>query len=350
MNKKAENRIIRDIKVETHDAKWLYDNLQNASISSDNSFQRRYVWLEKHRIKLIESILIGYPIPEIYLWLKQIRSENGEAAYSIIDGQQRLGALQDFINNNFHLRAEDLEFSDSAYANKTFEGLDKENKVNLWKYPFSLRIVDSNIKREEIVNMFLRLNSVNMNLNPQELRNAKFEGKFIQLAEEIANHEFWETYHIFKAGEVRRMQDLEFVSLILVFFRKGIEDELTQGNLDEVYELYNEIYEESEGDKQLFLSLIQECQKIFLYEPNNKSLVSKTHLYTLFVTLYYFVVKNKELSTNQLQKYTDFVTDYQRKENSLPFTKEYRQLMDAHTRTKKNRLRRFELLKQHLES
>jgi uncharacterized protein with ParB-like and HNH nuclease domain len=220
MNKKAENRIIRDIKVETHDAKWLYDNLQNASISSDNSFQRRYVWLEKHRIKLIESILIGYPIPEIYLWLKQIRSENGEAAYSIIDGQQRLGALQDFINNNFNLRAEDLEFSDSAYANKTFEELDKENKVNLWKYPFSLRIVDSNIKREEIVNMFLRLNSVNMTLNPQELRNAKFEGKFIQLAEEIANHEFWETYHIFKAGEVRRMQDLEFVSLILVFQKR----------------------------------------------------------------------------------------------------------------------------------
>jgi hypothetical protein len=117
-----------------------------------------------------------------------------------------------------------------------------------------------------------------------------------------------------------------------------------------VYELYNEIYEESEEDKQLFLSLIQECQKIFLYEPNNKNLVSKTHLYTLFVTLYYFVVKNKGLSKNQLQKYTDFVTDYQRKENSLPFTKEYRQLMDAHTRTKKNRLRRFELLKQHLES
>jgi hypothetical protein len=66
--------------------------------------------------------------------------------------------------------------------------------------------------------------------------------------------------------------------------------------------------------------------------------------------LYYFVVKNDGLTPKQQQKYANFVKDYVTKENILPLTEEYRQLMDAHTRTKKNRLRRFELLKQYLES
>ena len=55
-------------KNENHTIKWIKDEYMRGNLYVDNSFQRRYVWLKKHQIKLIETILMGYVIPEIYIW------------------------------------------------------------------------------------------------------------------------------------------------------------------------------------------------------------------------------------------------------------------------------------------
>ena len=97
-------RIIDIMQNDKKNSKWIVDNFRDDNLYVDDSFQRRYVWLEKHKIKLIETILLGYAIPEIYLWETEIDPDSGQAKYSIVDGQQRIGALFDFIDGKFKLK------------------------------------------------------------------------------------------------------------------------------------------------------------------------------------------------------------------------------------------------------
>src|SRR5690554_5018722 len=94
---------INFIDVESRPIKWLVDGIKGETIIVDNSFQRRYVWVPKDKVALIETILLGYPIPEVYLWQNETDPETGDTIFSIVDGQQRLGAVQGFINDEFKL-------------------------------------------------------------------------------------------------------------------------------------------------------------------------------------------------------------------------------------------------------
>lgn len=89
------------------------------------------------------------------------------------------------------------------------------------------------MRYDEIAKLFLRLNRTNTTLNPQELRNAEFNGEFLRLAEEIAQNEFWDNYKIFTQSDIRRMQDIQFISTLLIFLRMGIEQDNTQNQLIE---------------------------------------------------------------------------------------------------------------------
>jgi len=208
-------KLIEQIDIQPQNTKWLFDLHTKGLIEVDNTFQRNYVWLEKHQIKLIETILIGSPIPEIYLWNTGTNSESGDTKYSIVDGQQRTGAIFQFIQNAYRLKETSLDSEIDIYSeikNKHFAELDDNHKQAIWSYVFSIRLVRTNVEREKIVQMFLRLNSGNMTLNPQELRNAEFEGEFMLLASELSELPFWEDNNLFGLADRRRMKDITFIS------------------------------------------------------------------------------------------------------------------------------------------
>ena len=344
------------IYIEQHNVKWVIDLMRAGLLTVDNSFQRKYVWLEKHQIKLIETILMGYPIPEIYLWQKDTDANSGNTTYSIIDGQQRLGAILNYINDCFPLKSSILDKSNikMPFSGKKFSDLDDDNKSAIWKFKLSLRLVSDSINRDIIVTMFLRLNSTNMTLNPQELRNAKFEGFFLQLASEISKNNFWRDYSIFNVEDIRRMSDIQFISSILLFFRLGISEDTNQINFNRVYDLYNNEYKEYEADKKLFCQLLGECTKIVNSNDEvNIFLKRKTHLYSLLLILYYFTTKYGGVSQKQTGRYKLFVeayndpkkliTNYQTEEREL--VEEYKRLSSTGTQSKSNRMRRNEILK-----
>lgn len=96
--------IINDmIKYENQTIKWIATEFNNGNLYVDDSFQRRYVWLKKHQIRLIETILMGYVIPEIYIWKVGTNPDTGDTKFSIVDGQQRIGAIVSFLNGDFKL-------------------------------------------------------------------------------------------------------------------------------------------------------------------------------------------------------------------------------------------------------
>lgn len=340
-----------NIYIERKDIKWLTDQIKNGLLIVDNSFQRQYVWTVKNQVRLIETILLGYAIPEIYLWERETESTSGDTKLSVIDGQQRLGSIFNFINGEFKLKGSYLDDKNATYVNKSFSELEETQRTQIWKYPLSVRFIKENVPREDIVNMFLRLNSTSTTLNPQELRNAEYSGLFLRLANELSSKKIWEESSLFTGVDYRRMKDIEFVSSLLIFLRFGIEEETTQTNINRIYDTFNEDYPDYESDKVLFESLLKIIEHfLFRNELNKKFLSRKVHFYTLFTVAYYIDQKyNGELSEKHLDNFSKFVELYNNKENRTDLIEEYFKLGQEGTQRKSNRIRRFEIIKKIIE-
>lgn len=346
-------RAIDLIKVETKDIKWLTDNLKTGVITVDNSYQRKYIWQLKDQIALIETILLGYPIPEIYLWANDTNPETGDTKYSIVDGQQRLTTIQRFLNDEFKLNKSGIDNVDADYQGKYFSELSADHKREFWRYHFSSRFINEAIPREEIALLFLRLNRTSTTLNPQELRNAEFNGAFLQLAGELAQLPFWSTYDVFTKSDIRRMQDIQFISTLLVFLRMGIDQDNSQRSLNKAYDQYNENYPEAESDKVIFENILGVVQALVLDKEIFRSILRKKgHLYFIFI-LSYFVLQMQQSRKIKLNvvgtKLEMFFTIYERNDpnHSEDLIEEYRDLSQEGSKKSHNRQRRFEILKQY---
>ena len=342
-------RIIDVVQPDKKTSKWIVDNYKINLLVVDNSFQRNYVWLRKHQISLIETILLGYAIPEIYLWMIDTDPSSGETKYSIVDGQQRIGAVFDYIDGKFPSTSAYLSEKNAEYANKFFKDLNDDFKKKIWSYPFTVRQFPQDVRREEIVKMFLRLNSTDKSLNPQELRNAEFDGKFLKNAQRISKLDFWSNNKIFSADNIRRMKDIEFISSLLIFLRKGIESEITQTAINKMYDLYNEEYKEKNSDYDTVVSILNEIQGIIDYDPNTLKALSKTtHLYTLFTISYLLISEGLHFSEEQKKCISIFYKKYN-EDDDTKLIADYRKYSKEATNSKQSRIARLKALRRYVD-
>jgi uncharacterized protein with ParB-like and HNH nuclease domain len=312
----------------------------------DNSFQRRSVWVLKNKISLIETILMGFPMPEIYLWSSKPDPQTGATKLSIVDGQQRLTAIRDFIANAFSLHRDHLENADEAYRDKKFSELPISLKERVWEYHITTRTIPSSTSREEIVRMFLRLNETDKSLNPQELRNAEFNGEFINNVERIADLDFWKNYDIFRPSVIRRMGDLQFVSSLLIFLRSGVETEVTQKAINRMYDTYNEVYNEKDADYTASVKILGEISEIFaLNSTVAKFFKSNVHLYPLFVVISERVLSNATIDYRAAaERLSEFSEGYQAAVLEEPI-RSYRLAATEGTQKRANREERINRLR-----
>lgn len=344
-------RAIDLIRVESKDIKWLTDNLVSGVITVDDTYQRKYIWQLKDQVALIETILLGYPIPEIYLWANDTDPDTGETMYSIVDGQQRLKTVQRFLNDEFKLTKSGIDHPENGYLGKYFSELPPENKREFWRYQFSSRFINASLSQEEIAQLFLRLNRTSTTLNPQELRNAGFNGLFLQLAAEIAEHGFWADHDVFTSSDIRRMQDIQFISTLVIFIRMGIEQDNSQRSINKAYDQYNENYPEAEDDRAMVYSILEIMSEVISGKNVLSSVIKKKgHLYYIFVISYY-ILQIQDLESVSVSsvsnKLEDFFTIYESNdpENTIPSVEEYRELSQEGSKKNHNRVRRYEILK-----
>ena len=348
-------KVIESIDFETHDIKWLHDMHKKGLLEIDNSFQRNYVWTQKNQNKLLETILLGFSIPEIYLWNTGTDPDTGDTRYSIIDGQQRSGAIMEFINGNYKLRGLYLDKDSNifdAIKDKNFQELDSSHKQSIWSYKFSLKIVREQVQKDEIIQMFLRLNSNNYTLNPQELRHAEFNGKFLKLAEKISEFDFWKHHNYFSTADMRRMKDIAFISNLLIFMRFVIDGEITSTGINKAYELYNDEYLEENEDEEVFKNILSEIEKIIDNKEDRINFLKKNvHFYSLFTAIYPFIKDGKQLEPHQIQRYQTFIDNYENDEKLETIFEElykeieiYKSKVKEGTNQKSNRLQRLAII------
>lgn len=315
----------------------LVENIRNESYFVDDSFQRRLVWTERQKVRLIQTVLMGYPMPEVYLWQQPPNPESGKQKHSIVDGQQRLTTLFQFTTNEWALHGKYLDtvVGCEVYQDKRWKDLDSSSKSAFWEYVVNVRTIPSDINSEQITDVFKRLNETDKSLNPQELRNAEFNGEFIKAAEAVTELPQFQKLEIFRDSQIRRMADIEFSSSLLMFLRKGLVEENTK-TINEVYDLYNDEYPEADEDIFTIQEFFERAVSDYLLTPETRSFFTKPiNLFTLFCVEQALIERSIDISSIR-HRLDAFVAVYQSAdpdENAL----KYRSGATARTRSKASR-------------
>lgn len=256
---------------------WFNKAHQNGELVLSAPYQRNPVWTPIQQAYLIDTILLGLPIPELYM--QDVGNESGEERHIVVDGQQRIRAVLDFLNGQVKLRGDEISRS---WRNLSFEQLGGAEKKAIFQYKFVVRILPS-MDEDEVRKIFARLNRNVVSLNDQELRNATYWGPFIKSAQQMVdNNEFWSDAGIFSANDHRRMVDHEFISELMIAFMHGPQNK--KDKLDDYYRMYEEEYEDRERVEAAFRKTADEISQLL---PNLKATRwrKKSDFYTLFLEI-----------------------------------------------------------------
>lgn len=174
-----------------------------------DAFQREYVWPRPKADRFIESLLLGLPVPGIFL----VKEDTGRLL--VLDGHQRLHTLHCFYSGVIQSREYSLSGIQKRFIGKTYKTLDVEDRRRLDDSIIHATIVKQEEPSEDwssIYSIFERLNTGGISLQPQEIRMALYHGPFSALLRELNTVTEWRTL----IGAVsKRLKDVE---LILRFF------------------------------------------------------------------------------------------------------------------------------------
>ena len=189
------------------------------------TFQRGFVWKPTQASRLIESFLMGLPVPGIFMFVLESRNGESTSQEMVIDGQQRLRSVFGFLDGKFpDGKCFKLTGVDERWEGKTFHDLDPEERRALNRSV--LRVV--NIEQREprhgdssIYQIFERLNTGGTTLTPQEIRNSTYHGPFNDMLVGVNQDSVWRTIFGTRIPDAR-MRDVELVARFLAL-NEGLE-------------------------------------------------------------------------------------------------------------------------------
>lgn len=269
-------------------------------------FQRRPVWMTPQKSYLIDTILMGYPIPEIYM--RDVIGPDARQTHIVVDGQQRIRTCLEFIEGAFPLDPE----QSPGFADLEFNDLGDDEKRRIYEYQFVVRLLPD-VPDPVIRDIFQRLNRNNFALNAQELRQATYGGLFIQSINRMSNKDYWTDLGVFTPNDIRRMLDVEFISELAIGFLHGPQNK--KQSLDKWYAVYEKEFEESPYLELVFDKVLGELTQL-LPSLHRMRWRKKSDFYTLFLVLADHE-KSLPLSSDQrlvvsekLNTFQQQVTDY----------------------------------------
>lgn len=230
----------------------------------DPDFQRNDVWSSKQSAELVESILMGIPIPTIYLF------EMKDGTKQVVDGRQRISAILNFLNNKFSLK--DLKILPQCNG-KTFSELDFKMQGIFEDYQLSFYIIQPPTPERVKYDIFDRVNRGGTRLTNQEMRNALYKGRSTVLLKELA------TSSVFlnatgKGISSKRMKDQYIILRSIAFYLlKKKQDEVLKQNGESIE--YKSDMDDFLAKTMIFLNdkasgdLLDDCKQTFCRAMNN---------------------------------------------------------------------------------
>ncbi len=198
--------------------KRLYEDRGELIIDPD--FQRGNVWNIRQRSELIESIIMGIPLPIIYLF------ESIDGRKQVVDGRQRITAIIDFLNDK--LRLTDLKILGSLNG-CTFSRLEPKLQGIVEDYQLLAYVIQPPTAERVKYDIFDRVNRGGTTLNAQEMRNALYGGPATQVIDMVCKSQ--EFIDATDGGvSVRRMRD-RYVALRAMAFTSLFSGEFSRSGM-----------------------------------------------------------------------------------------------------------------------
>ena len=178
-------------------------------INLNPEFQRnKGLWDRKKQSRLIESILMGIPLPLFYF------AENKGGGLSVVDGLQRLHTITEYFKNEFKLQ--DLTYIDGVKG-KLFKDLQRDNQARIERYQIQVYVMSADTPETVKLDIFERINSGGTPLNKQEMRHALYKGKSTKLLKELAECDEFKKAVTLKLDS-KRMRDRYVILRALAFY------------------------------------------------------------------------------------------------------------------------------------
>jgi uncharacterized protein with ParB-like and HNH nuclease domain len=154
----------------------VYNEIKSRRLIMSPYFQRNLVWRQIHKIDFIKTILLGYPFPQIFIAKGTIDLNNMSTTSCIVDGQQRMNAILEFIRGDFKV------------DNNYFIDLEPSDRELFLKYQIPIIDLDINNDDPEIIEIFQRLNRTFYSLSAIEKLSTEYApSEFMLLAKLLTN-------------------------------------------------------------------------------------------------------------------------------------------------------------------
>jgi len=289
----------------TQQITWFLDLERNDQLDLNPPYQRKSVWSPKDRRFFLDTIFRNYPTPPIFI--HRTIDDNGFTIYHVVDGKQRLETILNFAKNKIAI---DANFGDVTYNSKKFNDLSAEQKRKFWDYTLVVDFIEA-VDGANIDQVFDRVNRNSINLQPQELRHARFNGWFIAEAENESEDDFWWSIKVSTRAKDKRMKNVQLIAELLLIILENKIVGFSQDYLDDMFAYYDSPDETVENfDEEAYKEKRNGIKNYLTQMENHNNCIStyaKTanNLYTLWALL----ALNESLpdAVTIAQRYTAFM-------------------------------------------
>lgn len=197
----------RELTTTPYDApvKTLVGDIDDKALIVNPEFQRLSVWDRGRKSRLIESLLLNVPVPPLFF------AEEKDGSRVVVDGQQRLRAIEEFVKGQFRLST--LQVLSSLNGKRWVDLTPRQSRI-IGNRTLRCIVISANSDPDIRFEVFERLNTGGVGLNDQELRNSLYRGPFNRLLNELATSDQW----LDLLGRKRTDQRLQHHEMILRFF------------------------------------------------------------------------------------------------------------------------------------
>jgi len=216
----------------------IKDMINRKDLIVNKEYQRSpNIWPIDAKSYFIDTILEGYPFPKVYFYQvydKAIKKPLKE----IVDGQQRITTLLEFMNNKLRLSS-----ASEHYKGKVFDDLEDKDQETFLLSAVQVDIIVA-AERTDLLEMFRRMNAYTVPLNPAEKRHSEYQGHFKWFINEMSDKysPILQEFNVLTAKQAIRMTDAEFLSELILILDKGVINKDSK-SINDIYKKYDKQFD-----------------------------------------------------------------------------------------------------------
>lgn len=317
-------------------------------------FQRRTVWSPRGKSYLIDSILKGFPLPPFFIREKLLVKER-RTIREVVDGQQRLRTILEFINDGFSV----MKIHDEEIAGLKYSQMTEEVQQQILSYPLSINTLIGT-DDSTVFDIFSRLNAYSVPLNDQEKLNALYVGVFKQFIDRVSKThlQFWEENKIISKTQIARMKEVEFSAELVCAMIYGLQN--GKKIVRDTYKKFDDELPNASLYEERFAETLEHCKIILADNIKEYEFRRMPLFYSIFVAIYdlRYGLKSekgdgKELILDNLPEVQSELIKINSTISEDDLYEEYEEFRDASkssTDKLPNRTKRHEILKEVMNS